>query len=102
MSRIRSFTWSGSVMRGASCSITLTSLVRGKTATAFISLMAPLLKVTVRLHHFQAFPPISPVCVAVPRLNRIGRKEECCDQANACYDDNRNECQAEGLIFRDE
>ena len=36
------------------------------------------------------------------RLNRIGGKEECGDQANARDDDKRNEGQGVGLNFRDE
>src|SRR5437879_13692603 len=36
------------------------------------------------------------------RLNRIGGKEECGDQANACYYDKRNEGQGVALTLRDE
>ena len=41
--------------------------------------------------------------MVVPDFTGSAGKEECGDKAKACYDwNNRNECQAEGLIFRDE
>jgi hypothetical protein len=77
----------------------LASLVpQGAIELWFFSIHNPCLELLPCSSHFPHFTRLS----GCHRLDRNGGKQQCCEQANACDDDQRNERPAIGLIFRDD